>query len=139
VNIDFWKIKLILQVPKHERYPDHEMLEAHRQFVKRLQLSRWRPIRCVKAFDFDGWRGSVAYELDWGEGNISNSILKTFYHKLALGRPLTTLKYFVVTHYPGLPSDRLYRHSKRVAQKFSPVLHKNGIDIEVLPVRRMAK
>jgi hypothetical protein len=53
-----------ISVPHEESYPDHEMLEAHRQFVKRLHLSNWRPISPVKAIAFDGWRGSVAYELD---------------------------------------------------------------------------
>ena len=54
---------------------------------------------------------------NWGEGDIGNSILKAFYHKLALSTSLTKLKNFVMTHYPGLPPDRLYRHSKHVAQK----------------------
>jgi hypothetical protein len=85
------------------------------------------------------WRGNVAYGLDWGEGDIGNSILKAFYHKLALSTSLTKLKNFVMTHDPGLPPDRLYRHSKHVAQKLSPVLHKNGIEIKVLLVRRMVK
>ncbi len=130
---------LSLQVPADERYPDHEMLQAHRQFVKRLRLSRWRPIRCVKVFSFDGWRGSVAYELDWGEGYLGLSILKVFYYKLALCRPLTKLRYFVMTHYPMFPAYRLYRISQREAREFAPTLRKHGIEIEVLPVRRVVK
>jgi hypothetical protein len=130
---------LRLQVPTHERYPDHEMLEAHRQFIKRFHLSRWSPVQCVKTFDFDGWRGDVAYELDWGEGAIGQSILKAFYHKLALQRRLTKLMYFVVTHYPNFPAHKLYKTSKRVATAFTPTLLKHGIKIEVIPVRRVVK
>ena len=130
---------LNLQVPTVERYPDHEMLEAHRQFVRRLHLSRWKPIRCIKTLDFDGWRGSVAYELDWGEGHISISVLKAFYHKLALGQSLTRIRYFVVTHYSGFPAYALYKVTKRTAHKFIPILRKHEIEIEIVPVRRITK
>lgn len=130
---------LTIEVPNRERSPDHEMLDAHRQFARLWRLSRWRPIRCIKTYSFDGWRGSVAYELDWGEGGIHHAILKAFYHKLALGKPLTKLRYFVIHNNPGVKKGGLFRRTKREALRAAPVLRRHAIEIEVIPVQRVVK
>jgi hypothetical protein len=113
------------------------MLEAHRQFVKKLGLSGWRPIRCTKPYGFDGWKGSTAYELDWGEGGISKSMLKAVFNKLVLGKSLTRLKYYVLENPPGVPLRRSFCLQKREALRISPSLKRHGIQVEVKPVRRL--
>jgi hypothetical protein len=128
---------LTIDVPREERFPDHEMLEAHRQFVKKLKLSGWRPIRCTKPYGFDGWKGSTAYELDWGEGGISKSMLKVVFNKLVLGKSLSKLNYYVLENPPGLTPGRSFYLQRREALRLSPSLKRHGILVEVKPVRRL--
>src|SRR5208282_2650422 len=95
-----------------KQYSDGEVISAHRQFVRKLRLSRWKPVREVIFPRFDGWKGTIAYDLDWGEGWIRESILKALFYKLVNRKTLTELRYCVLQNPPGVPANRLYRNEK---------------------------
>jgi hypothetical protein len=128
---------LQVQIPKSKQYSDGEVISAHRQFARKLRLSQWKPVREVKFPGFDGWKGTVAYDLDWGEGWTRESILKALFYKVVLRKPLTELRYYVLQNPPGVPANRLYRNEKLEAEMLEPILREHDIRIEVKPVRRI--
>jgi hypothetical protein len=105
--------------------------------VRKLRLSRWKPVREVIFPRFDGWKGTIAYDLDWGEGWIRESILKALFYKLVNRKTLTELRYCVLQNPPGVPANRLYRNEKLEGEMFEPILREHDIRIEVKPVRRI--
>lgn len=79
----------------------------------------------------------MAYDLDWGEGWIRESILKALYHKVVLRKPITKVIYFVVQNPLGVPANRLFRAEKRQAENLEPILKEHDISIDVEPGRRI--
>lgn len=90
----------------------------------------------VSSLKFDGWKGTVAYELDWREGWIHESILKYLYHKLVLRKPITEIFCFVIQNPLGVPANRLFRTQRLQAERLQPILAEHGLNINVRPVRR---
>jgi len=86
---------------------------------------------------FDGMAGNVAYDLDLGEGWLGMAVLKATFYKLALGRPLKGLKYYVRENFSSGPNT--YKFMKRKTRTYDRILSRHGIKLQVLPARLVVK
>lgn len=71
--------------------------------------------------------------MDLGEGWLAIAALVVLFHKLALGRPISALHYYVRRNFRSRVNT--YEFMKREARTFRPVLKKHGIKLEIRPVR----
>jgi hypothetical protein len=110
--------------------------EAHRKFRRMLGIKE----REEFPYEFDGFKEGVAYELDWGSGG--NEIYKDFFevlcYKVAVGKQVKKLVYFVRENYPDEVFNG-FRYASREAERIKPILLSRGIDIEIVAVKRLVR
>jgi hypothetical protein len=103
--------------------------EAHKRFSELLGLGMVKPF----PYTFDGMLGNVAYDLDLGEGWLDIAVLKAIFYKLALRRRLKGVRYYVRENFPS--GINTYKSMKQKSRSLSRILRRQGIDLEVIPVR----
>lgn len=119
-----------------EKHGHAEGSEAHSIFRQLLRLEESERF----PYEFDGLRDGIAYELDWGSGGgeIYKDFFKVLYYKIVVGGEVKKLAYYVRDKYPDEVFNG-FAYAKREADRMSPILSLHGVDIEVLPVKRLTK
>lgn len=110
--------------------------EAHNEFRQILSLKESEEF----PYRFDGFKDGVAYELDWGSGGneIYKDFFKVLYYRVVADRPVRKLAYFVREIYP----DEVFNgfgYASREAERMRPILVSQGIELEVVPVKRLVR
>jgi hypothetical protein len=122
---------LSIRVSGRGGHPEH--FEAHAEFREILYLRKSERF----PYEFDGLKDDTAYELDWGGGSeIYKDFFKALYYRMIVGRPLRKLVYCVRDQYPDKVFNG-FRYARREAKRMQPILSTQGIEIEVVPVRRL--